>query len=128
MQAWGLELLDRMAPVAALLDAQSGGTEHALALAAQREKLHDVEQTPAARVLREVRAHQNSFATFALQNSQQQAAQFLARPLTAEQVAGFVATAEASLSAQNDIERTQTGDFDTFVAAYRASTLGNISV
>ncbi|WP_050463113.1 glutamate--cysteine ligase [Herbaspirillum autotrophicum] len=128
LQAWGLELLDRMQPVAALLDAQSGGTEHARALAAQREKLHDVELTPAARVLREVREHHNSFAAFALQNSRQQAAQFLARPLTPQQTAEFAAAVAASLSAQNDIERTQTGDFDTFVAAYRASTLGNISV
>jgi len=87
-----------------------------------------VELTPAARVLREVREHHNSFAAFALQNSRQQAAQFLARPLTPQQTAEFAAAVAASLSAQNDIERTQTGDFDTFVAAYRASTLGNISV
>ena len=35
LQAWGEELLARIAPVAALLDARHGGTEHADSLAAQ---------------------------------------------------------------------------------------------
>lgn len=128
LQDWGLELLERMQPIAALLDAQAGGEEHAQALQAQRGKLRDVELTPSARVLREVREAGNSFAAFALNQSRAQAQQFLARPLSAEQTAEFKATAQTSIEDQESIESTQIGDFDTFVAAYRASTLGNISV
>jgi len=128
LQDWGLELLERMQPVAALLDAEAGSNEHQAALDTQREKLRDVELTPSARVLREVRQNGNSFVAFALQQSRAQAEQFLARPLSAELTAGFTATASLSIQQQQGLENTQTGDFDTFVAAYRASTLGNISV
>jgi len=128
LQDWGLALLERMQPIAALLDAQAGSEEHAQALQAQREKLRDVELTPSARVLREVRAADNSFAAFALKQSSEQAAQFRARPLDEALTAEFKGIAKLSLEQQESIERTQTGDFDTFVAAYRASTLGNISV
>lgn len=128
MQEWGLSLLERMQPIAALLDAQAGGEQHRQVLQAQQEKLRDAALTPSARVLEEVRACGNSFTAFALQQSRRQAEQFLARPLSAEQAATFQAVAQTSLAHQEAIERTQTGDFDTFVAAYRASTLGNLSV
>src|SRR5450830_1928206 len=128
LQDWGLDLLERMQPVADLLDTQAGSDVHRLALAAQRDKLHAAELTPSAQVLREVRANGNSFAAFALQQSRHQAEQFLARPLSAEQTAAFAATAVESIQQQLTMEATQIGDFDTFVAAYRASTLGNISI
>jgi len=128
LQDWGLTLLERMQPVAALLDAQAGSDEHQNALETQREKLRDAELTPSARVLREVRQNGNSFAAFALHQSRAQAEQFLARPLSAELTAGFTAAAALSIQQQQGLENTQTGDFDTFVAAYRASTLGNISI
>jgi glutamate--cysteine ligase len=35
----------------------------------------------------------------------------------------FTELAESSLAEQREIERTQTGDFDNFVAAYNSSTL-----
>ena len=128
LQDWGLNLLERMQPIAALLDAQAGSDQYRQALAVQVEKLHDVELTPSARVLREVRQAGNSFPCFSLQHSQAQAAQFLARPLSAELTADFAATAVASIQQQQALEDSQTGDFDLFVAAYRASTLGNISI
>ncbi|EJN09543.1 glutamate--cysteine ligase [Herbaspirillum sp. YR522] len=128
LSQWGGQLLDRMQAVAELLDLHAGGSQHGDALAAQRIKLADPDATPSARVLREIGAAGNSFAAFALQNSTRQAEQMLARPLDAARTAEFEAMVRASLQAQDDIERTQIGDFDTFVAAYRASTLGNISV
>jgi glutamate--cysteine ligase len=128
LRQWGERLLDRMQPVAELLDAQYGGSQHGASMAAQRAKLADPDATPSARVMREIRAAGNSFPAFALANSARQADQMIAHPLPAAQAADFVAIAQASLDAQREIERSQTGDFDTFVAAYRASTLGNISV
>ena len=128
LKEWGLQLLDRMAPVAELLDRQSGSDEHTKTMAVQRAKLEDSSLTPSARVLEEVREAGNSFPAFALLNSREQADKLLAHPLNAKQTADFVAIAQASLDAQASLERTQEGDFDTFVAAYRASTLGNIAV
>ncbi|OWY30404.1 glutamate--cysteine ligase [Herbaspirillum robiniae] len=128
LKEWGEQLLDRMAPVAELLDRQAGSSQHRDSMAAQRAKLADADATPSARVLREIRAAGNSFPGWTLASSARQADELIAHPLPAAKAADFVAIAQASLDAQRDIERTQEGDFDTFVAAYRASTLGNISV
>ena len=128
LKQWGLELLDRMLPIAALLDAEMGGSAHAEALQAQRVKLHDAALTPSARVLAEIRAGGGSFLDFALARSSADAAYFKSRAPDAAEQAEFEALAAKSIDEQRQMEATQTGDFDTFVAAYRASTLGNMSV
>src|SRR5471032_39771 len=123
LQAWGEELLARIAPVAALLDARQGGTAHADSLAAQARKLADPDATPSAKVLAEVRTNGGSFATFGLQQSERHAAFFRTHPPTAEQSKYFDQLAASSLAEQGALEAAPAGSFDDFVAAYRASTL-----
>ncbi|MFC5476082.1 glutamate--cysteine ligase [Paraherbaspirillum soli] len=123
LQDWGLELLDRIAPAAALLDDQRSDAVHAASLAQQRRKLEQVELTPSARVLAILQQNQESFASFALRQTKAHAAHFRAQPPSAEELAYFEGLATTSLAEQDSLERSQTGDFDTFVAAYRASTL-----
>jgi glutamate--cysteine ligase len=122
LREWGLELLDRIAEVAEILDGQGAGQVHALTLARQRDKLHDAGQTPSARVLDALRAEGGSFAAFGMRQSLAHAADFRARPLTADELAGFAAQAAASLEEQDRMERTQNGDFDQFIVDYRART------
>jgi glutamate--cysteine ligase len=128
LQTWGQELLQRIAPAAALLDAQRSDGVHAASLAQQGLKLDQVELTPSAKVLAILQQNQESFASFALRQSKAHAAYFLAHPPSPEARSYFDTMAATSLSEQESLERSQTGDFDTFVAAYRASTLGNMSV
>ena len=128
MRAWADELLDRIAPAAALLDVQAGGTAHRDALDAQRAKLADVSLTPSARVLQNMRDTGRSFATFALEQSAAHAAAMRASPLPREVRDEYAALAERSLAEQAEIERTEVGHFDQFVAAYRAYTLNRVSV
>ncbi len=123
LQDWGRELLARITPVAALLDAQRGDSAHADALAAQAAKLADPDATPSARVLAELRANGGSFAAFGLRQSERHAAYFRAHPPTTEEQTYFNELAAASLAEQVQIEMTPAGHFDDYVAAYRASTL-----
>lgn len=123
LQDWGLELLERIAPVAALLDAQRGDQAHGDALAAQAPKLADPDATPSARVLAEIRAGGGSFAAFGLRQSERHAAAFRARPPSAAEQAYFSALAADSVARQAAIEAVPSGSFDEYVAAYRASTL-----
>ena len=118
---WGVSLIERMAPVAALLDRQHGGDAHTQALVAQRDKLMDVSLTPSARVLDAIRAEGGSFTGFTLAQSKQQAAAFLARPLTHDKNAHFEALAARSVNDQAALEAASTGSFDDYVAAYNAS-------
>lgn len=124
---WGRDLLARMAPVAALLDAQRGDSVHADALAQAAAKLADPELTPSAKVLAALRANGQSFAAFGLAQSQQHAAYFRAHPPSAEEAAYFQQLAAASLAEQAAMEAAPQSDFDDYVAAYRASNLCHTS-
>ncbi|MES2258795.1 MAG: glutamate--cysteine ligase [Pseudomonadota bacterium] len=123
LRAWGEQLLERIRPVAELLDRQRGDSAHADSLAAQAIKLADAERTPSAHVLRELRANGGSFTAFGLRQSEAHAAYFRSHPPGADEAAYFDALAATSLAEQAELERTQTGSFDDYVKAYRASNL-----
>jgi glutamate--cysteine ligase len=123
LQQWGRQLLERLAPVAALLDRRHGGSEHADALADAARKLADPDLTPSARVLAALRQHGGSFGAFGLAQSRQHAAYFRSHAPAVEEAAYFDGLAAASIAEQAEMERTSTGNFDDYVAAYRASNL-----
>jgi glutamate--cysteine ligase len=123
LQAWANELIERIRPVAELLDNQHNeGGVHAASLAAQQAKIADPALTPSARVLEEVRALGSS-AAFGLRQSQLHAAWFREDPLMPAEESMFVELAAASLAEQAVIEQSDSGSFDDFVAAYNSSTL-----
>lgn len=128
LREWGLELLEKIRPIAALLDAQTkhapaSPDSHATALERQAAKLANPDLTPSARVLAALRANGNSFAAFGLQQSLAHAEYFRAKALTAEQASYFGAMAETSLAEQAELERTQSGNLDAYIEAYQTSTL-----
>ena len=123
---WGQQLLERIAPVAALLDARrSDGVdgEYAASLAVQAAKLADPEATPSAKVLAQLKANGGSFAAFGLHQSQQHAAWFRAHPPSKQEEHDFSAQAASSIAEQQQIERAPGVNFDDYVHAYRASSL-----
>lgn len=126
MQAWALALLEQISPLAELLDAQRDDNAHVLALSDQRTKLMQSELTPSARVLAAIAESGDSFAAFGLQQSEAHAAYFRENSLCPEELKYFTELAQTSHVEQLEIECSQTGDFDEFVAAYRASTLCKI--
>ncbi len=123
LQAWGTQLLARIAPVAALLDAQRGDQAHADALALAAAKLANPDLTPSAKVLAALRANGKSFAAFGLTQSEKHAAYFRSHAPSAQEAAYFDALATASLAEQADMEAAPQSNFDDYVAAYRASNL-----
>lgn len=121
LMGWGLELLDRLAPCAALLDAAHDIEEHRQALGVQRAKLHDSALTPSARVLDAMRTDELSFFAFALRESERHAAWFRGRPLDAATQHTFEQKARDSLAAQARLEAEQQGDLAEYVARYMAA-------
>jgi len=123
LKDWAEELLERIRPVAELLDSEHNYKgAHLEALDAQKSKVADPDRTPSARVLQEVRTL-GSFAKFGLRQSELHAQAFRADPLMPAETALFDDMARASLEEQERIERQDTGSFDDFVAAYNSSTL-----
>ena len=123
LPVWADELLERIRPLARLLDAEHNESGvHEAALAQQKAKVADPAKTPSARVLEEVRAL-GSAAAFGLRQSQLHAATFRDSPLMPAEEAAFAEQAAASLAEQAAIEGQDTVSFDDFVAAYNTSTL-----
>jgi glutamate--cysteine ligase len=123
LQEWGAQLLERIRPVAALLDARRGDAVHAEALAEAGARLTDPERTPSAKVLAALRDNGRSFSAFGLEQSRRHAAAFRARPPTAKEAAYFDTLAADSLAEQAGMEAAPQIHFDDYVAAYRASNL-----
>lgn len=126
LQVWGERLLEKILPLATLLDQQSHTHEHLESLALQREKLRDPALTPSARVLVEIDNHQNSFSQFALAQSQHFAAYFKDNPPPPETTTYFEQLAASSIEEQTTMEATQTGSFDEFIEDYRSRTSSQI--
>jgi glutamate--cysteine ligase len=118
LRQWGEELLDRIAPYAALYDQTQGGHAYADSLAAQRAKLADVELTPSARLLREVRDSGLNFHDYTLRQSSEHAAALRAQSLPADRAAFYAEMARKSVAGQAAIEASDDVDFATYVARY----------
>ena len=123
LSAWADELIERIRPLARLLDEEHNESGvHEASLAQQKAKVADPSKTPSARVLDEVRKL-GSAAAFGLRQSELHAAYFRESPLMPAEEAVFAEMAAASLAEQAAIEQQDTGSFDDFVAAYNTSTL-----
>ena len=123
MKTWAAELLEQIAPLAALLDQSHGSDAHSTALDAQLVKVKDSSLTPSAQVLAAMAEHKESFAQFSLRQSQAHAEFFRSEPLAADEQAKFEELARTSLAAQAELEQNEVGDFDVFVGSYQASIL-----
>jgi glutamate--cysteine ligase len=123
LKDWAEDLLERIRPIAALLDSEHNYKgAHLEALDAQKAKVADPDKTPSARVLQEVRTL-GSFAKFGLRQSELHAQALRADPLMPAETALFDDMAQTSLAEQARIEADDSGSFDDFVAAYNSSTL-----
>jgi gamma-glutamylcysteine synthetase len=60
MKAWAAELLEQIAPLAALLDQSHGGDAHSKAVDEQLAKIRDVSLTPSAKVLASMAEHKKA--------------------------------------------------------------------
>ena len=121
MKDWARELLDAMQGTTELLDHGEPARPYAAALEQQRAKLDDVERTPSARLLTEMRQTGETFFELAQRMSQLHKDYFLGLyPPNERRLAEFAAAAQESHEAQARIEATDKTDFDTYLANYLA--------
>jgi glutamate--cysteine ligase len=121
MREWSSELLDSMQGICELLDSSHGERPYLVALREQKLKLEDVEHTPSARLLRELREHHEGFATLGLRMSREHKQYCLeAVPFNPERAREFEAEVQQSLEQLAAIEAAQRGSFEDYLAAYLA--------
>jgi len=117
LRRWAGEILDDMESVAELLDGGTGGSRGQV-LALQRAKVEDPDQTPSARLLRQMRERGEGFFEFSYRVSSEHRAGFKARSLSPKRQALFARLAAESEARQEQIEAADDVDFDTFLARY----------
>src|SRR5580693_8127644 len=121
MLDWARELLDAMQGLCELLDHGESGRPYATALEQQRVKIDDVERTPSARLLADMRQSGESFFQLALRMSKLHKDYFLGLyPPNESRLAEFAAAARESHEAQARVEAADNIDFDTYLAHYLA--------
>jgi len=121
MIEWARELLDSMQGLCEMLDHGEQARPYAAALEQQRAKIEDVERTPSARLLAEMRASGDSFVELARRMSKLHKDYFLdLYPPNESRLAEFAAAAQESHEEQGRIEASDKIDFDTYLAQYLA--------
>jgi len=119
LRDWGLEILQKLQPIAAQLDATHATKDYTQALQAAEHALHHPEATPSARVLQAVQdAFGGSFVSFIRAQSQKTKEAMLAMPATAAQQAEWAAQSARSIAEQADIERGDSMPFDIYLQEY----------
>ena len=121
MKDWARELLDAMQGLCELLDHGESARPYMAALEQQRAKIDDVERSPSARLLAEMRQTGETFDALALRMSKLHKDYFLGLyPPNESRLAEFAAEAQESHAAQARIEAGDKLDFDTYLADYLA--------
>ena len=121
MIEWARDLLDAMQGLCEMLDHGEPSRPYQSALEQQRAKIDDVERTPSARLLAEMRQTGESFFHLAQRMSRMHKDYFLGLyPPNERRLAEFAAAGLESHEAQAQIEATDRVDFDTYLAHYLA--------
>ena len=121
MRSWAGELLESMQGICELLDATHPQRPYSVTLQEQQAKLEDVEQTPSARLLHDLRASGESFTQLMLRMSRSHKQYMLAFPRNEARWREFEAGVHESLEAQRALEAPQRGSFEQYLAAYLAN-------
>jgi glutamate--cysteine ligase len=121
MTEWAGELLDSMQGLCEMLDHGEAARPYSSALDQQRAKIDDVERTPSARLLLEMRQTGETFLQLALRMSKLHKDYFLGLyPPNESRLAEFAAAARESHEAQRGIEAADDTSFETYLARYLA--------
>ncbi|MBI2770181.1 MAG: glutamate--cysteine ligase [Burkholderiales bacterium] len=119
LAAWGAELVQSFAPIAASLDATHGTTDYTDALRSAQALLAEPDLLPSARVLAAMaRDHENSFTGFARAQSQQTKDKLLGLPYGTALNKKLEAMAQRSVQDQKDIEAADTMPFEIYRQQY----------
>lgn len=118
LESWMFKHLDRMQPLAALLDAHHGGNDYRAAVALMRGKAGHSDSTISAQVNADSK-RLGSLWQLGFTLAQQHRASLLQQTLSPNTQAKYEVLAEKSMLQQAEIESSETEDFMEFLQQYR---------
>jgi len=114
MRDWADEILMETRAVAELLDRNTPHASYVSAVAEQLAKVENPELTPSAQILAQMKKNNQPYFPFAMDLSLQHANLF-AEKLSPDKLAGFKAVSEQSRQEREEIENSDSMDFDSFL-------------
>jgi glutamate--cysteine ligase len=118
LDALAYERLDLFAETAKTLDAIFGGHDYQRSVELQRAKVDNPDLTPSAQVLAALKESGLDHTDWLLEKSKEHRAYFAQKPLDIERQTQFDEAKDLSLIKQQEIEDSDTVDFDTFLQQY----------
>ena len=118
LKVWAMELCEQMRDIAVLLDEVKSCTSYTDSLNQQMKCINNPDMTPSARMLAEMRSHNEGFFHYAKRMSLQYFEYYKSRKLSAERQQLLEQAAIQSLQKQREIESADTMNFDEFLQQY----------
>ncbi len=118
LKNWATELMHEMVPIAELLNKIHDEDCYLDSLEAHLNLVKHPELTPSARILDEIFESGESYYAFARKKSLEHRDVFLQRQLSPELITEFTDLAKKSLQQQEQLEKSNIGSFDQFLAEY----------
>lgn len=120
MHEWAQKILDAVSCTADILDQGADTQDFSDAVRAVSARITDPDQTPAARLLADMKTNQLSFYQLSKQLADQHAEYFKQRTLTKDGQALFEKLSRESISAQAQLEAEQQEPFEDYLADFYA--------
>lgn len=117
LKQWADELMDRMVPLAKLLDEKAQSNEYQNALGVMSARVQDASLTPSAQILEKMEQNAQSFTDFGLDQAKQHS-EFYSVKLSQKDQENWSQFSEESLGKQRDIEALDTGTFAQYLEDY----------
>lgn len=115
---WGGEIFADLQELAVLLDTVHNTTDYSSAVSTELAKVHDVDKTPSARIIRELMESDKGIVAWSLDYVAQYNAELANHQYQAFDLAYLSNMAVSSLSQQKTIEETDTKTFDQYLDEY----------
>ncbi len=122
LQQWGYELLERMASLAAAMDAGQSDKSYQTALQHAHAALTDSRLTPSAKMLAGMQRSGKGYADWTLDISQRHQRQLLEGPMTADQMTVATRDSEQSWVDEAALRASDTLSFDDYLRQYLSYT------
>lgn len=122
LRQWAEEIFTVLLPLCQLLDDSLPSRPYQTSLEFHQERVLNPDSTPSARILAQLRATGESFASFALKKSLEHADYFRQRPLLGDRLAWFDRISRQSIQEQQRIEAEDKLGFDEFLKNYFSQT------
>ena len=118
LRSWATDVLAQCRSVATAIDAATGGSAHAAAVAAQEAKVVAPELTPSGRMVAALRTNGKPFTHWALGHALDHRAWLQSTPLAAARREDFMAESERSLAEQAALEAAVQEPFDVYLRRF----------